>query len=115
MSSSSCVTTQWLPRTFSSPASLKSELRLRHQFGFTAGVTILERNKLFWFTDYQGTRTGLQGARNRNRFTVPPADRASGGNFDPSLFGTTQTVNGGFATTGPTLISRSDGTRWLNL
>jgi hypothetical protein len=68
---------------------VKSELR-RHQFGFTAGGP-LWKNKLFWFTDYQGTRQ-VAGAET-GIVTLPPAAQFQG-NFDPSLFGQVQLVNG---------------------
>jgi hypothetical protein len=65
----------------------KSELR-RHQFGFTAGGPFW-KNKLFWFTDYQGTRQ-VQGAEVSN---VPvPSLAQLGGQFDPSTL--TGTVDG---------------------
>jgi hypothetical protein len=69
----------------------KSELR-RHQFGFTAGGPFW-KNKLFWFTDYQGTRQ-VQGAEVSN---VPvPSLAQLGGQFDPStLIGTVDGVAGG--------------------
>ena len=60
----------------------KSELR-RHQFGFTAGGPFW-KNKLFWFTDYQGTRQ-IQGAETPI-LTLPNVSQLQG-NFDPSLFG----------------------------
>jgi Carboxypeptidase regulatory-like domain len=69
----------------------KTELR-RHQFGFTAGGPFL-KNKLFWFTDYQGTRQ-VQGAEVSN-VSVPSAAQL-GGQFDPStLSGTVDGVAGG--------------------
>jgi len=58
----------------------KSELR-RHQFGFTAGGPFW-KNKLFWFTDYQGTRQ-VAGAET-GIVSLPPAAEFQG-NFDPSL------------------------------
>jgi hypothetical protein len=68
---------------------VKSELR-RNQFGGVAGGPFW-KDKLFWFTDYQGTRQ-VQGAET-GIINLPPAAEFQG-NFDPSLFGTTQTVNG---------------------
>jgi Carboxypeptidase regulatory-like domain len=66
----------------------KSELR-RHQFGFTAGGPFW-KDKLFWFTDYQGTRQ-VQGAEVSD-VAVPSAAQL-GGQFDPSTL--TGTVDGG--------------------
>ena len=66
----------------------KSELR-QHQFGFTAGGPFW-KNKLFWFTDYQGTRQVR--AAEVSGVPVPSADQL-GGQFDPSLL--TGTVDGG--------------------
>ncbi|MGH9497436.1 MAG: carboxypeptidase regulatory-like domain-containing protein, partial [Candidatus Sulfotelmatobacter sp.] len=66
----------------------KSELR-QHQFGFTAGGPFW-KDKLFWFTDYQGTRI-VQGAEVSD-VAVPSAD-ALQGTFDPSIL--TGTVDGG--------------------
>jgi len=57
----------------------KSEFR-QHQFGFTAGGPFW-KNKLFWFTDYQGTRQVR--AAEVSRVAVPTADQLQG-NFDPS-------------------------------
>ena len=57
----------------------KTELR-RHQFGFTAGGPFW-KDKLFWFTDYQGTKQ-VQGAEVSN-VAVPSAAQL-GGQFDPS-------------------------------
>jgi hypothetical protein len=69
----------------------KSELR-RHQFGFTAGGPFW-KNKLFWFTDYQGTRQ-VQGAE-VSEVAVPSAAEL-GGQFDPSaLTGTVDGIAGG--------------------
>jgi Carboxypeptidase regulatory-like domain len=68
--------------------STKSELR-RHQFGFTAGGPFW-KNKLFWFTDYQGTKQ-LQGAET-GIIDVPSAAELQG-QFDPTTL--TGTVDGG--------------------
>jgi hypothetical protein len=65
----------------------KSELR-RNQFGFAAGGPFW-KNKLFWFSDYQGTRQ-VQGA-DSGAVTVPTADQRQG-NFDPALL--TGTIDG---------------------
>ncbi len=65
----------------------KSELR-QHQFGFTAGGPFW-KDKLFWFTDYQGTRQ-VQSAE-VSEVPVPSADELKG-NFDPALL--TGTVDG---------------------
>src|ERR1700694_4532164 len=61
-------------------APSKSELR-RNQFGYAAGGPFW-KNKLFLFSDYQGTRQ-VQGAET-GLVTVPTADQRLG-NFDPSL------------------------------
>ena len=68
-------------------APSKSELR-RNQFGYAAGGPIW-KNKIFWFSDYQGTRQ-VQGAET-GLVTVPTADQRLG-NFDPSLL--TGTIDG---------------------
>jgi hypothetical protein len=69
----------------------KSELR-RHQFGFTAGGPFW-KSKLFWFTDYQGTRQ-VQGAEVSHQ--PVPSTAELGGQFDPStLTGTVDGVAGG--------------------
>ncbi len=52
-------------------APSKSELR-RNQFGYAAGGPIW-KNKVFWFSDYQGTRQ-VQGAET-GLVTVPTADQ----------------------------------------
>jgi len=65
----------------------KSELR-RNQFGYAAGGPVW-KNKIFWFSDYQGTRQ-VQGAET-GLVTVPTADQRLG-NFDPSLL--TGTIDG---------------------
>jgi len=65
-------------RNYFAPA--KSELR-RNQFGYAAGGPFW-KDKLFWFSDYQGTRQ-VQGAET-GLVTVPTADQRQG-NFDPAL------------------------------
>ena len=61
----------------------KSELR-RNQFGYAAGGPIW-KNKLFWFSDYQGTRE----VRGAEASTNVPTDDQRQGNFDPcTSFGT---------------------------
>src|SRR5215813_5782654 len=57
----------------------KSELR-QNQFGFTAGGPFW-KNKLFWFTDYQGTRR-VAGAE--TGIVSLPSVAQLGGQFDPS-------------------------------
>src|SRR5882724_9243575 len=84
----------------------KSELR-RNQFGYAAGGPIW-KNKLFWFSDYQGTRE-VKGAET-GQVTVPTADQLAG-NFDPSDFATTATISG-VQTTVPTTI---DGPYWAQV
>jgi hypothetical protein len=72
----------------------KSELR-RHQFGFTAGGPFW-KDKLFWFTDYQGTRQ-VQGAEVSN--VAVPSAAELGGQFDPSLLtGSVDGTPGGWPT-----------------
>ncbi|HEY8713792.1 MAG TPA: carboxypeptidase regulatory-like domain-containing protein [Candidatus Acidoferrum sp.] len=68
-------------------APSKSELR-RNQFGYAAGGPVL-KNKVFWFSDYQGTRE-VRGAES-GLVTVPTADQRAG-NFDPALL--TGTIDG---------------------
>ena len=73
----------------------KAELR-RNQFGYAIGGPFL-KNKLFWFTDYQGTRQ-VQGA-STGLVSVPSVDQRSGV-FDPSTFvdtnGNPSIVNGNY-------------------
>jgi hypothetical protein len=80
-------------RNFFDPS--KAELR-RNQFGYAMGGPFI-RNKLFWFTDYQGTRQ-VAGA-STGLVSVPSPDERSG-MFDPSAFtdanGTPQTVKGDY-------------------
>ncbi|HEV2398344.1 MAG TPA: carboxypeptidase regulatory-like domain-containing protein [Candidatus Sulfotelmatobacter sp.] len=64
-------------RSFFTPS--KSELR-QNQFGFTAGGPFW-KNKLFWFTDYQGTRR-VAGAET-GIVTLPSVANLQG-QFDPS-------------------------------
>jgi Carboxypeptidase regulatory-like domain len=72
-------------RNFFAPS--KSELR-RNQFGYAAGGPFW-KSKLFWFSDYQGTRQ-VQGAET-GLVTVPTAAQRSG-DFDPSIL--TGTIDG---------------------
>ncbi|HXF14912.1 MAG TPA: carboxypeptidase regulatory-like domain-containing protein, partial [Terriglobales bacterium] len=65
----------------------KTELH-RNQFGFTAGGPFW-KNKVFWFTDYQGTRQ-VQGAETGGLFLPTAAERQ--GIFDPTIL--TGTVDG---------------------
>ncbi|MGA8153808.1 MAG: carboxypeptidase regulatory-like domain-containing protein [Terriglobales bacterium] len=70
---------------------VKSELR-QNQFGFTAGGPFW-RNRLFWFTDYQGTRR-VAGAETGIVYLPSTAQRQ--GQFDPStLTGTVDGTAGG--------------------
>jgi len=80
-------------RNFFDPT--KAQLQ-RNQFGYAVGGPFL-KNKLFWFTDYQGTRQ-VQGA-STGLVPVPSAAERSG-IFDPSTFvdsnGNATTVDGGY-------------------
>jgi hypothetical protein len=80
-------------RNFFDPS--KAELR-RNQFGYAVGGPFW-KNKLFWFTDYQGTRQ-VVGA-STGLVTVPSPDERAG-NFDSSVFvdanGVPQTVKGDY-------------------
>jgi Carboxypeptidase regulatory-like domain len=80
-------------RNFFDPT--KAELR-RNQFGYAVGGPFL-RNKLFWFTDYQGTRQ-VEGA-GTGLVSVPSAGERAG-LFDPGAFvdanGNLATVNGNY-------------------
>ena len=58
----------------------KTELR-RNQFGYAIGGP-LWKNKIFWFTDYQGTRQ-VQGAETGGLFVLTDAERQ--GIFNPNL------------------------------
>jgi hypothetical protein len=66
-------------RSFFDPT--RAELR-RNQFGYAIGGPFW-KNKLFWFTDYQGTRQ-IRGA-STGSVTVPTTAQR-GGTFDPSAF-----------------------------
>ncbi len=83
----------------------KSELR-RHQFGFTAGGPFW-KDKLFWFTDYQGTRQ-VQGAEVSN--VAVPSAAELGGQFDPSIL--TGTVDGGAGPAGNCPASAAPCNDW---
>jgi hypothetical protein len=76
---------------------IKSELR-RHQFGGVAGGPFW-KDKLFWFTDYQGTRQ-VQGAETGIVFLPPAAEFQ--GNFGPGVL--TGTVDGPQTNTCPTCV-----------
>ncbi len=80
-------------RNFFDPT--KAELR-QNQFGYAVGGPFL-KNKLFWFTDYQGTRQ-VAGA-STGLVSVPSVTERSGA-FDPSAFvdasGNPSTVNGSY-------------------
>jgi Carboxypeptidase regulatory-like domain len=70
-------------------APSKSELR-RNQFGYAAGGPFW-KNKIFWFSDYQGTRQ-VAGAET-GLVTVPTAAQRQG-DFDPSVL--TGTIDGSY-------------------
>jgi hypothetical protein len=81
-------------RSFFDPT--KSELR-RNQFGYAVGGPFW-KNKLFWFTDYQGTRE-IRGA-STGLVSLPTQDQRNG-IFDPSFFtdpatGDPMTVKGAY-------------------
>src|SRR5579864_4544145 len=59
----------------------KAELR-RNQFGYAIGGPIW-KDKIFWFSDYQGTRQVLGAST--GQLTLPTANERSG-IFDPSVF-----------------------------
>ena len=67
----------------------KSELR-QNQFGFTAGGPFW-KDRLFWFTDYQGTKI-VQGAE--TGIVYVPSNAELQGQFDPSTLPLTGTVDG---------------------
>ncbi|HEX4167233.1 MAG TPA: carboxypeptidase-like regulatory domain-containing protein, partial [Bryobacteraceae bacterium] len=80
-------------RNFFDPT--KAELR-RNQFGYAVGGPFL-KNKLFWFTDFQGTRE----VRGASTGLVPvPSTAERSGDFDPSTFvdasGNPTAVNGSY-------------------
>jgi len=67
----------------------------RNQFGYAVGGPFL-KNKLFWFTDYQGTRE-IQGAS--SGMVLVPTEAERGGQFSASDFsvgGQAQVVNGNY-------------------
>jgi hypothetical protein len=70
----------------------KSELR-RNQFGYAVGGPFW-KNKLFWFTDYQGTRE-VSGAETSANV---PTDNERLGLFDPATLLLTGTVDGSAGT-----------------
>ena len=74
-------------RNFFDPSS--AELR-QNQFGYAVGGPF-RKNKLFWFTDYQGTRQ-VSGASTGQVLLPTVAERQ--GTFDPSLL--TGDVNGSY-------------------
>ncbi len=80
-------------RNFFDPT--KAELR-RNQFGYAVGGPFW-RNKLFWFTDYQGTR---QTAGASTGLVAVPTVAQREGQFDPSTFvdsnGNPTTVQGAY-------------------
>jgi len=80
-------------RNFFDPS--KAELR-QNQFGYAVGGPFW-KNKLFWFTDYQGTR---QVAGASTGLVQLPSDAERQGQFDPADFvsagGTPMTVQGSY-------------------
>lgn len=67
----------------------------RNQFGYAVGGPFV-RNKLFWFTDYQGTKE-IQGAS--TGLVLVPTDAQRSGQFTPDDFstgGVPNTVNGNY-------------------
>jgi hypothetical protein len=82
---------------FTQPGQAKTELR-RNQFGYAVGGPFW-KDKLFWFTDYQGTRQ-VQGAET-GVVTLPSANERQGNfqqrplpNGNPSPYALTGTVDG---------------------
>src|ERR1700732_5085683 len=92
-------------RNFFDPT--KAELR-RNQFGYAIGGPFW-KNKLFWFTDYQGTRT-VQGAET-GIVNVPTAAQRQG-HFAPAAFIKAGPTVNGKPTTVPTTI---DGVFWAQV
>ncbi len=84
-------------------APSKSELR-RNQFGYTLGGPIW-KDHLFFFSDYQGTRQ-VQGAET-GLVTVPTAAERQG-QFDPSVFATTNSA-------GQSVPTTIDGPYWAQV
>jgi len=84
-------------------APSKSELR-RNQFGYAAGGPVW-KDHIFWFSDYQGTRQ-VQGAET-GLVTVPTSAQRQG-NFDPSVFTTTNSA-------GQTVPTTIDGPYWAQV
>ena len=84
-------------------APSKSELR-RNQFGYAAGGPIW-KDHIFWFSDYQGTRQ-VQGAETGLVSLPTVAERQ--GNFDPSVFVTTNSA-------GQTVPTTIDGPNWAQV
>jgi hypothetical protein len=86
-------------------APSKSELR-RNQFGYAAGGPFW-KNKLFWFSDYQGTRQ-VAGAET-GLVSVPSAAQRAG-NFDPAALA----PNGSDGTCA-TSTNCTDGAYWAQV
>jgi hypothetical protein len=84
----------------------KSELR-RNQFGYTLGGPIW-KNRLFFFSDYQGTRE----VRGAEATANVPTDAQRQGNFDPCTFGTFVGPTCTAATFAPNTV---DGGYWAQL
>jgi hypothetical protein len=86
-------------------APSKSELR-RNQFGYAAGGPAI-KNKIFWFSDYQGTRQ-VQGAETGLVSVPTAAERA--GTIDPAAL----TPNGTNGTCDSTATNCVIGAFWAN-